>query len=50
MAQTKRLHAEPINRILDRKSRKVVGWLYKWNTGSLVPMWKNGKQSDVIYE
>jgi hypothetical protein len=45
-----RLHAEPIRRILDRSTREVVGWLYEWNTGSLVPMWKNGRKSDVVYE
>ncbi len=45
-----RLHAEPIKRILDRTTREVVGWLYEWNTGSQVPMWKDGRKSDVIYE
>jgi hypothetical protein len=50
MARKKRLHAEPIKRILDRKTRVVVGWLYRWNTGSEVPMWKDGKRTDVIYE
>ncbi len=49
MAHKKRLHAEPIKRILDRETREVVGWLYKWNTGSLVPMWKDGRKTDVIY-
>ncbi len=42
--------AEPIKFILDRETRAVVGWLYKWNTGALVPMWKDGKCQNVIYE
>ncbi len=45
-----RRHAEPIKFILDRETRDVVGWLYKWNTGALVPMWKNGACLNVIYE
>lgn len=45
-----RMHAEPIKFILDRDTRNVVGWLYKWNTGALVPMWKNGACLNVIYE
>lgn len=49
-ADKTRLHAEPIKRILDRTTREVVGWLYEWNTGSQVPMWKDGRKSDVIYE
>ena len=49
-AGKKRLHATPINRILDRKSREVVGWLYEWNTGERRPMWKTGRCEDVIYE
>jgi len=46
----KRLHATPIKRILDRNSRELVGWLYEWNTGAHVPMWVDGRKSDVIYE
>ena len=50
MARKQRLRAEPVKRILDRKTRVVVGWLYKWNTGKFMPMWKDGKRADVIYE
>ena len=46
----KRLSARAIKRILDRQSREVVGWLYEWNTGEQVPMWKNAHREDVIYE
>lgn len=45
-----KLHATPIKRILDRSSREVVGWLYEWNTGAQVPMWRDGRRSDVVYE
>ena len=47
---SQRHHAEPIKYILDSTTRDVVGWLYKWNTGALVPMWKNGACDNVIYE
>jgi hypothetical protein len=46
----KRRYARPIKRILDRKTGKVVGWLYEWNTGALVPMWKAARCKDVIYD
>lgn len=45
-----RLHAHAVNRILDRKTGELVGWLYKWNTGELVPRWKAEAKSDVVYE
>ena len=44
-----RLHARAVNRILDRQSGTLVGWLYEWNTGELVPRWKAEARSDVIY-
>jgi hypothetical protein len=50
MADKIRLEATPIKRILDRETREVVGWLYEWNTGAHVPMWKDGRKSDVVYE
>ena len=46
----RRLHARPVKRILDRESGDVVGWLYEWNTGELVPRWKDGARSDVVYD
>ena len=33
MPRKKRLEAKAIERILDAKTREVVGWLYQWNTG-----------------
>ena len=44
------LHATPVKRILDRTTLEVVGWLYEWNTGRQVPMWKDGPRKDVVYE
>ena len=44
-----RLYARPIKNILDRNSREVVGWLYRWNNGELVPMWKDGSKSEIDY-
>lgn len=46
----KRRNAKPIKRILDRKTLEVVGWLYEWNTGELLPMWKSGIHKDFIYD
>ena len=46
----KRRDAKPIKRILDRKTLEVVGWLYEWNTGELLPMWKSGACKDFIYD
>jgi len=45
-----RLHAHAVNRILDRETGELVGWLYKWNTGELVPRWKDKAKSDVVYD
>lgn len=48
--EPKRLHAQAINRILDRQSGDLVGWLYEWNTGERVPRWKTRAEADVIYD
>jgi hypothetical protein len=50
MPRTERLEAQPIDRILDRETREVVGWLYRWDNDDLVPMWKDGPKTNVIYE
>ena len=50
MIRKKRLEAKAIVRILDPKTNEVVGWLYQWNTGALVPMWKDGPKTDVVYQ
>ena len=45
-----RLEAKAIKRILDARTREVVGWLYEWNTGEILPRWKDGRREKVIYE
>lgn len=47
---SEREQACPIKRVLDQKTREVVGWLYKWNTGHVAVMWKNERCENVIYE
>ncbi|GAW36555.1 hypothetical protein RA2_03628 [Roseovarius sp. A-2] len=42
--------AKAIKRILDARTREVVGWLYEWNTGEILPRWKDGRREKVIYE
>ena len=49
-AAGKRLYAKSVKRILDRQSGELVGWLYEWNTGDLVPRWKGEARSDVVYD
>lgn len=49
-AEPKRVHARAVKRIFDRETGQLVGWLYEWNTGSLVPRWKSEARDDVIYE
>lgn len=48
--QPKRLHAHAVKRILDRQTGELVGWLYEWNTGELVPRWKAKAQTDIVYD
>ncbi len=49
-AEPKRVHARAVKRIFDRQSGELAGWLYEWNTGSLVPRWKSEACDDVVYE
>ncbi|SFH28499.1 hypothetical protein SAMN04488020_109113 [Palleronia marisminoris] len=46
---SKKRHARAIKRVLDSKSREIVGWLYEWNTGQIAVMWKDEPCEDVIY-
>ncbi len=41
-----RLHAHAIKRIWDQETGELVGWLYQWNTGELVPRWKDATPAD----
>lgn len=45
-----RLHARAVKRIFDRQTGDLVGWLYEWNTGALVPRWKSEAHEDVYFE
>jgi hypothetical protein len=45
-----RLHAHAVSRILDRETGELVGWLYEWNTGEVVPRWIDKAKSDVVYD
>jgi hypothetical protein len=49
MARKERRYAKPVKRIIDKKTREVVGWLYQWNTGHLVPMWKDEEVENIEY-
>ena len=46
----RRTHARAIKRIFDKSSGDLVGWLYEWNTGEVVPRWKSEVHKDVFYE
>jgi len=49
-AETKRTHARAVKRIFDKTSGDLVGWLYEWNTGEIVPRWKSEVYDDVFYD
>lgn len=49
-ALRERREAQAVQRVLDRNSREVVGWLYRWNTGHVAVMWKGGRCEDVTFE
>ena len=42
--------AQAIKRVLDAKTREVVGWLYEWNTDQISVMWKDEARENVVYE
>ena len=48
--EPKRVHARAVNRIFDKETGEQVGWLYEWNTGSLVPRWKSKAHENVVYD
>ncbi|NKX46574.1 hypothetical protein [Roseicyclus persicicus] len=45
-----RLTAEPIMRILCKKTDTLVGYLYQWNNGDLQPAWLDSAKVEVRYE
>ncbi|MEO1564246.1 MAG: hypothetical protein AAFR98_12485 [Pseudomonadota bacterium] len=46
----KRMQARAVKRIFDKNSGELVGWLYEWNTGEVVPRWQGEAIKDVYYE
>lgn len=44
-----RLEARFVSLILDQKSHEIVGWLFEWNTGERMPMWKGEVHEDVVF-
>ena len=47
----RKIEAEAVARILDAKTRAVVGHLYEWNTGQIEPKWEDDiEREDVIYD
>lgn len=45
-----RLTAEPVMRILCKRTDALVGYLYKWNNGDLQPAWLSDTVASVRYE
>ena len=45
-----RLTAEPIMRILCKKTDTLVGYLYQWNNGDVQPAWFDRAMANVRYE
>lgn len=46
----KKLYAWPVQRILDKETLELVGWVYQWNTGERGRTWENGEKNNVIYD
>lgn len=44
-----RLTGTPIKQILCKTSGKLVGFLYEWNNGDILPTWRNGPVDEVRY-
>lgn len=42
--------ARPICPILTSESREIVGWLYRWETGELMPLWFKGAVANCFVE
>lgn len=34
--------AVAVAKLIGSDERSIVGWVYRWNTGSLCVLWKNG--------
>lgn len=49
-ARKTRTQARAVKRIFDKTSGDLVGWLYEWNTGEIVPRWKSKVHKNVYYD
>jgi hypothetical protein len=50
LAETKKLEARPIGKIVTRKSGVLVGYLYEWNTGERQNAWLKRPWKHVVIE
>ena len=50
MLDKERSEARVVKRILDARTREVVGWLYRWEEGGEFVLWKDGPVEDVVHE
>lgn len=48
--KVQRREACPIESILDRRSGRRIGLVYRWNDGSTVKYWADGPRDDVVFE
>ena len=44
-----RVEAVPIKRIICVRTGALLGYLYRWNTGEIEPMWFGRSSKDVTY-
>ena len=53
MTRDKKIEGTAIARILDARTREIVGYLFEWNTGEIDPKWNDDiprEEKDIIYE
>lgn len=53
MPRKPKIEGKAIARILDVRTREIVGYLYEWNTGAIDPKWNDDverDEKDVVYE
>lgn len=45
-----KLCAHPVAKLRDRKTQRLVGFLYKWNTGEHMPAWLDKPCPNALQE
>lgn len=50
MAETKKLEAKLVGRIMTRKGGDLVGYLYEWNTGERQNAWLKRPWKHVVIQ